>query len=236
MARLTGPRRPAPTVDRAADQVARPGPVAPAGEADAAGSRASSATTAPARTSRLPKLLRELRTFDSLRDRDFRWFYVAMLGQMAAMNMQLVVRGLLTYYLTGSYAALGLVGLANATPMLFLSPFGGVMADRLPKRTVLILGQAASLLIALVVGALLLADLLIFEYLLVSAVVQGMVMALMMPARQAMIPDLVGKARMMNAISLNMAGMNTMRLFAPAVGGFIVAWWNFELAYLAMAG
>jgi MFS family permease len=185
--------------------------------------------------SRVGRFFGGIRTFESLKDREFRWYYVAMLGQMAAMNMQLVVRGLLTFYLTGSYAALGLVGLANAMPMLFLSPFGGVMADRLPKRTVMILGQTMNFVIAVIVAALLFAGLLAFEHLVLSAVAQGIVMALMMPSRQAMIPDLVGHLRMMNAISLNMAGMNTMRLFAPAIGGFIVAWWNFELAYVAMA-
>lgn len=203
---------------------------------DAIEARADYAVTAPVERGGPVRFIRGMRTFDSLQDREFRWFYVAMLGQMAAMNMQLLVRGALTFDLTGSYALLGLVGLANALPMLFLSPFGGVIADRLPKRTVLILGQAASLLVALAIAAMLFANILIFEYLVISAVVQGIVMALMMPSRQAMIPDLVGKARMMNAISLNMAGMNTMRLFAPAIGGFIIALWNFELAYLAMAG
>ncbi|MEX2374406.1 MAG: MFS transporter, partial [Dehalococcoidia bacterium] len=237
MARLTGPRRDSATAARS-----RVDPTERVLPSEALSPEAVPPEAMPTvgkgggRTSRFFGFVGHLRTFESLRDRDFRWFYLAMLGQMAAMNMQLLVRGALTYHLTGSYAALGLVGLANALPMLFLSPFGGVMADRLPKRTVLILGQASSLVIAVAVAALLFADLLIFEYLVLSAVVQGVVMALMMPSRQAMIPDLVGRAMMMNAISLNMAGMNTMRLFAPAIGGFIIAWWNFELAYVAMAG
>lgn len=203
---------------RAGNRAVRGGPVAPEAErTDLDQIRRTGVTAGVATGQRGPgQFFRKMRTFDSLQDREFRWFYLAMLGQMAAMNMQLLVRGALTYHLTGSYAALGLVGLANALPMLFLSPFGGVMADRLPKRTVLILGQAASLLIALVVAALLFADVLIFEYLVLTAVVQWIVMSLMMPSRQAMIPDLVGNEKMMNAISLNMAGMNTMRLFAPA--------------------
>ncbi|MEX2372589.1 MAG: MFS transporter, partial [Dehalococcoidia bacterium] len=175
------------------------------------------------------------RTFESFRDREFRWFYIAMLGQMGAMNMQLVVRGYLAYVLTGSYAALGLIGLAGAAPMLLLSVFGGVVADRQPKRTILQFGQVLSLLNALALAALMFTGVMRIEWLLVSALAQGIVMALTMPARQAMIPDIVGLDRMMNAVSLNMAGMNTMRLFAPAAGGFIVSAVGFGWAFGTMA-
>ncbi len=176
------------------------------------------------------------RTFESFSNPDFKWFYVAMLGQMAAMNMQLVVRGLLAFDLTGSYAALGLVGLFGAVPMLTLSMFGGVLADRMPKKTVLQVGQFASLLNAAFLAALVFTDLMAMQWLYVSALAQGSVMALMMPARQAMLPDIVGLDRLMNAISLNMAGMNTTQLLAPAIGGFIVSFAGFEWAFLTMAG
>ncbi len=175
------------------------------------------------------------RTFLSFQDPEFRWFYLGMLGQMAAMNMQLVVRGALAYFLTGSYAVLGLVGLAGGLPMLLFSMFGGVLADRLPKRTVLQLGQAASLLNAVIMAALIFLDLMIIEWLLLGAFAQGVVMALMMPTRQAMIPDIVGMQRMMNAVALNQAGMNSMRLLAPAAGGFIIAWAGYDWAFLTMA-
>lgn len=174
------------------------------------------------------------RTFESFRDREFRWFYLAMLGQMAAMNMQLVVRGFLAFELTNSYAALGLVGLAGAIPMLLLSVFGGVVADRLPRRMVLQVGQALSMLNAVIMALLVFLDLMRIEWLLLGAFAQGIVMALMMPTRQAMIPDLVGMQRMMNAVALNQAGMNSMRLLAPAVGGFIVALSGFGWAFMAM--
>ncbi|MDA0271391.1 MAG: MFS transporter [Chloroflexi bacterium] len=175
------------------------------------------------------------RTFESFRDREFRWFYLSMLGQMASMNMQLVVRAYLAYVLTGSYAALGLVGLMGGLAMLVLAPFGGVMADRLPKKTVLQVGQVASLLNAAALAVLTWAGGMTLEWLLVSALAQGIVMALTMPTRQAMIPDIVGMDRMQNAVSLNMAGMNTMRLFAPAAGGFIIDIFGFGWAFAAMA-
>lgn len=203
-----------------------PAPVATEVRPDSAGGGAP-----PPRRSRfgLP------RTFESFRDREFRWFYLSMLGQMAAMNMQLVVRGYLAYVLTGSYGALGLVGLMGGLPMLVLAPFGGVLADRVSKKMVLQVGQFASMTNAGVLAALSFADVMEMHWLLVSALAQGIVMALTMPTRQAMIPDIVGMQRMMNAVSLNMAGMNTMRMFAPAAGGFIVEFFGFGWAFTAMA-
>lgn len=184
-----------------------------------------------------PPLTRYLpSTFDSFRDPQFGWFYLSMLGQMAAMNMQLVVRGYLAFVLTGSYAALGLVGLAGAVPMLLLSVWGGVVADRLPKRTVLQTGQVMGVINAASMATLLFFDLMAMEWLLLGAFVYGCVMALTMPTRQAIIPEIVGMDRLMNAVSLNMAGMNTMRLFAPAAGGFIISLAGFKWAFLAMAG
>jgi len=175
------------------------------------------------------------RTFESLKDSQFRWFYVSMLGQMAAMNMQLVVRGYQAFVLTGSYAALGLVSLAGSLPMLVLSVFGGVAADRQPRRTVLQAGQFVSMLNAGSLAALSWLGVMRMEWLLVSAIAHSAVMAMTMPSRQAMIPDIVGHHLMMNAVSLNMAGMNTMRLFAPAIGGFIVGVAGFGWAFATMA-
>ena len=176
-----------------------------------------------------------LRTFDSLREPAFRWFFVAMLGQMAGMNMQMLVRGYLVFELTGSFAALGVIGLVSAIPVIALSLVGGVIADRAPRKLVLQLGQAANVGIALAMAALLFADLLRFEHLIVASFIQGAVMALMMPSRQAMVPEVVAPARLMNAVSLNAAGMNLMRLLAPAGGGFIVAIFGAGWAYVLMA-
>ena len=176
----------------------------------------------------------QLRTFESLGDRDFRWFYLALLGQMAAMNMQMLARGYLAFDLTGSFAALGAIGLANAIPMLALSLYGGVIADRLPKKIVLQVGQAVSALIALCVAMLLVADLLTFTYLLAAGAAQGVVMALMMPSRQSILPEVVGMERLMNAVSLQAAGMNLMRLSGPAAGGFLIAWVGAEALYFIM--
>ncbi len=164
-----------------------------------------------------------LPTFASFGERDFRWFYLAMLGQMAGMNIQLVMRGYVVFEITGSFAALGGIALASALPMLFLGVLGGVLADRAPKKVVLQVGQFVSVLTALGVGILILTDTIVLWHLFAAGALQGITMALMMPSRQAMIPEVVGRDLLMNAVALNSAGMNLMRVLAPAAAGFLTA-------------
>ncbi|MBI4197505.1 MAG: MFS transporter [Chloroflexi bacterium] len=172
---------------------------------------------------------RRSRTFDSFQVPQYRLFWSAIMAQMAAMNMQMVARAWLIYELTNSYAMLGLMGLANAVPMLLLSLFGGVMADRVPKKRILRDGQWALAAVAfatglgIVFGVISLDRSTGVEFLLLTSVLQGIVSGLMMPARQAIIPEIVGPARLMNAVALNQAGMNINRLVAPGLAGLIIA-------------
>ncbi|MEZ4502596.1 MAG: MFS transporter [Dehalococcoidia bacterium] len=177
------------------------------------------------------------RTFDAFAVSGFRWFFVAMLGQMASMNMQMLVRGYLVFLLTGSYAALGTISLANAIPGLSLSLVGGVLADwAKQKKYVVQAGQLLNAINALAVALLLYFDMLTFTHLFIASLVQGTIQALMMPARQSMIPEVVGLKRLMNAVALNSAGMNSMRLLAPAAGGFLLAAFGPHWIYFMMTG
>lgn len=181
--------------------------------------------------------IKGLRTFDSLRTPRFRDFFLSMLGQMASMNMQMVVRSYLAYLLTGSYAALGTIALASAVPGIALAMVGGAIADRVARRKVVVqVGQLVNAANALTIGMLLLTDHLTFGMLLVASIVQGTSMALMMPSRQALLPSLVTGEQLMNAVALNSAGMNTMRLFAPALGGFLFEWVGAAWVYFLMSG
>ena len=197
-----------------------------------------SGTSAPAQAGEPPQRGRKfsLRTFESFKIAGYRWFFLAMLGQMASMNMQMLVRGFLVFELTGSYAALGTMSLGNAIPGLMFALFGGVIADRLQKKYVLQVGQLVNAMNAVAVGMLLLFGMLRFEHLMASAVVQGTVMALMMPSRQSMIPEIVGPRRLMNAVALNTAGMNLMRLAVPALGGILLAAADAYYVYFLMTG
>jgi MFS family permease len=173
-------------------------------------------------------------TFAALRIPAYRIYFGALLMHMAAMNMQMVARSWFMYELTGSASMLGAIGLGTALPMLTVSLFGGVLADRMYKRRILIAGQLASALVALGIAIAITVGTISWVYLFVAALLQGLVMSLMMPARQALIFELVGKNTLMNAIALNAAAMNFLRLMAPAFAGFFIALWNIEGVYYIM--
>jgi len=184
--------------------------------------------------------LRDLRTFTSLKNPVFRLYYFGMLGQMGAMNMQMIARSLLIYRITESGTALGIMALANAAPMLFFSLFGGVIADRVQKKYVLVAGQLVSAIISFCVGLTLVFGLMgpdmpnSWWILIWASLAQGIVMGLMMPSRQAMIAEIVPEEQLMNAVALNTFGMNFNRLLMPALGGFLIEYSGFASTYFLM--
>ncbi len=173
-------------------------------------------------------------TFAALKLPAYRIYFGALLMQMAAMNMQMMARSWFMYELTGSAVMLGAVGLGSALPMLTVSLFGGVLADRIRKKSILVAGQFASALVALGIAVSITVGTISWIHLFAAALLQGLVMALMMPARQALIYELVGENTLMNAIALNAAAMNFIRLMAPAFAGFFIALWSIEGVYYIM--
>jgi MFS family permease len=164
------------------------------------------------------------RTFESLAVRDFRILWWGFMGSWMAMQMQQVARGYLAYKLTGSALALGLVTLAMGLPRIVLSPVGGVLADRFAKRDVLLWTQAGLGLIALSQALLLVTNLMTINWLIVGGLLQGAAFSFNMPARQAYLPQIVGKGdALANAIALNNAGMNLTRVVGPAIAGILIA-------------
>jgi len=159
----------------------------------------------------------------------------AMLFWNAAMSMQMIVRGYLAYDLTGTFASLGIIVIGGGIPTLLISPFGGILADRFSKRLLLQIGQTFSLFLSLVVGLLVLFESLVFFHLVIASVVQGMVMSLVMPARVAILPEVVGLGRLSNAVPLNSAGMNLMQMIGPAIAGIGIDIVGAEFVYLLIA-
>lgn len=182
------------------------------------------------------------RTFSSLKNPVYRLYYGGLLGQMASMNMQMLARSLLIWRLTGSAAILGVMALATALPLLFLSLFGGVIADRVQKKYVMIAGQASSAVVSLGIALALTLGYLSPEHagswwiLIVASVLQGTILGLMMPSRQAILREIVSEEQLMNAVALNTLGMNTLRLLAPAAAGFLIDAFDFKAVYYAMTG
>jgi MFS family permease len=166
---------------------------------------------------------RRLRTFESLRDRNYRWFLYSLLGNFSSMNMQMFVRGWVVFELTGSFVALGTVFLANGIVGMFVAPLGGVLADRVrDKKYVVQVGQLLNAGVALEIGLLIASEQLEFSHIVIASVAQGLVMNAIMPARQAMTPEVVGLDRLMNALALNTSGMNAARLLMPGLAGWMV--------------
>jgi MFS family permease len=176
-----------------------------------------------------------LRTFDSLSDRSFRWYFASMLGWFASMNMQQLARGVIVYDMTGSYAALGMIQLANAIPGLILGLPGGLMADRISCKRIVQAGQLCNCVTALAIAALMLTGAITFTYLVIGAVFQGGINSFIMPARQSMVPEIVSKERLMNAVALSSAGTNVMRLAGPPVGGLLLVAVGPGWVYVTMA-
>ncbi len=179
---------------------------------------------------------RRIRTFESFREPAFSWFFVSTLAQMYSAIGQMFVRSFLVYELTGSYAAMGLVALVGGVVQFLLGPYGGVLADRFPKKLVTQVFQFVGLLNAFAIGTLAILGLLEFWHLLISSVSQGVLVALMVPARQAMVSEIVSQERIMNGVALNTAAMNMMQFAAPLIGGALLATAGAGVTFYSMAG
>ena len=175
-------------------------------------------------------------TFSSLSNRSFLFLWLGMLAMMGGMQMQMLARGYLVFDLTGSAALLGLVNAGSAIPMLGLALFGGVIADRIERKRIIQVGQAGAALLALIVAFAIFSGRIEWYHLLGASIVQGALFAFMMPARQAIIPQLVGKDHLTNAMALSAAGMAVTTLVAPAIAGGLYAFGGPDYVYFVIAG
>ena len=176
-----------------------------------------------------------LRTFESLQIPEFRIYWVGMLFSFIGMQVGMLARQWLVYDLTGSTTALGVVGAVSGIPMLLLSIPGGVMANRVSRRTTLIVVQAITCTMCFLIGFLILTGKIQIWHIVAASLIGGATMTFNMPARQAMIAALVGPEKLMNAVSLNSAGMNLTRIIAPTVAGILVAAVGLTAAYFVHA-
>ncbi len=177
---------------------------------------------------------RRIRTFASLSDANFRLYYFANLCFASASNIELMVRSLLVYRITGSTAAIGLMALAGTVPHIFSSLFGGVLADRLHKKHILLgtyiafgalsLGIAVSLSTGYLTATT-------WWILIVNSILWNGLIGIRVPAQNAMIPELVGREHLMNAISLSTMAANVVALIMPAAAGFLIDSLGFETIF-----
>jgi len=163
--------------------------------------------------------------------RDFRLLWAGQFVDMLGTQVQTVALGWLVYSLTGSTAALGGVGLARAIPTILLSIFGGTLADQVDRRRVLLVSQSflagLSALLALIIslGKANVPILYAFAALTAAAA------AFDSPTRQALIPSLVPRERLPNALTLNVLAWETAAVLGPATGGVIIKVFGVSMAY-----
>ncbi len=162
--------------------------------------------------------------FRALRYYNFRLFFAGQLISLVGTWMQTVAQSWLVYRLTGSSALMGMVGFSSQIPVFLFSPLGGVAADRYNRHRMIIVTQSASMALALILAALTLTGHIQIWHLFVLSAMLGVVNAFDIPARQAFLQEMVGRADLINAIALNSSMFNSARIIGPAIAGILVAW------------
>jgi MFS family permease len=167
--------------------------------------------------SRLPQIVR------ALRNPSFRLFWGGNFLSNIGTWMQNVAQGWLVLTLTGSAFWLGVVGFAGSIPFLVFTLFGGVVADRVNKRRLLLVTQSVMMVLAFVLAALAWFKIVTVWELVLLSFLNGMAMAMNAPSYQALVPRLVPREDITNAIALNSAQFNMSRILGPTLGGYAMA-------------
>src|SRR5436190_2392739 len=163
-------------------------------------------------------------TFGALqRHPNFRLYWTGALLSNVGTWMQTLAQSWLVYQLTGSALLLGAVNFLQGIPALFLALVGGVLADRIERRRLMLVTQTAQLLLAFLLGALTLAGVVRVEHIMIIAFLNGLVNAINTPVRQGIVSDLVPRDDLQNAIAVNSAQFQTSQLLGPAIAGVVVA-------------
>src|SRR4249920_2491907 len=176
-----------------------------------------------------------LRTFVALRHRNFRLFWFGQMISLTGTWMQTIGQAWLVLQLTQSAWLLGIVGALQFLPVMLLSLFGGVLADRVPKRKVLLFTQSFAMLQATVLWTLVATGEVRLWHVLVLATLLGLTNAIDMPTRQAFVVEMVGREDLPNAIALNSSLFNLARIVGPGIGGIIIAWMGVAPLFLLNA-
>src|SRR5438552_2826623 len=159
----------------------------------------------------------------ALDHRDFRRFYVAQLLALVGGWMQAVAQAWLVLQLTDSPFRLGLISTLQFSPILVFSVVTGAVADRLPKRALLVATQTTLACQALLLGALVATGRVEYWHVAALGLALGFANVLDQPARQSFVMEMVGKGDVANAVALNSAAFNAARIVGPAVAGVLIA-------------
>lgn len=161
-------------------------------------------------------------TFSSLKIRNYRLFATGAVISNTGTWMSRITQDWLVLSLTGSATAVGITTALQFLPMLLFGLYGGVIADRLPKRKLLLVSQAALGLCGISLAILTLSGVVQVWHVYLIAFLLGMVTVVDNPARQSFVSEMVGPAQLRNAVSLNSANFQSARLIGPAVAGVLI--------------
>jgi MFS family permease len=171
-----------------------------------------------------------------LRHRNFRLFFAGQLTSQVGTWMQTVGQAWLVLSLTNSPLLLGVINALQWSPVLLWSLPAGVLADRVPKRVLLLVTQSAFALLALCLGILAVTGVVRFWHVAILAALLGTVNAFDVPARQAFLVEMVGGTEdLTGAIAINSSMFNAARLIGPGLAGLVISAWGVGLAFLANA-
>lgn len=163
-------------------------------------------------------------TFNALSEPNYRLLWLGTLTTQVGRSMRVFIRGYLVYEITGSAVWLGAVSAALAFPQLFLPFAGGVLADRMDRRRLLITTESLLVVLWFVTSMVIVARMPYLEwYLAFAAVLSGTIQSFGRPARQALIPNVVSSQNLMNAIALDATVQRLSTIIAPTLGGLVVA-------------
>ncbi|MBI4339667.1 MAG: MFS transporter [Chloroflexi bacterium] len=161
-------------------------------------------------------------TFSSLQYRDFRYLWGTTFFTAAGNWIQQITLGWLVFHLTGSAFLTGAISGVRALPFLFAGPLAGVIADRVNRKLLLIVNHAFLAALGLAFALLIATDVVQIWHIFVFAFLSGIAWAFNNPVRQILVPALVPRHALMNAIALNSAAFNLTRMVGPAVGGLLI--------------
>ncbi len=162
-------------------------------------------------------------TFRSLRHRNYRLLWFGTLFSSSGQWIQQVTLGWIAYDMTGSGAVLGAVNGLRSLPLLVLGPFGGVAADRFDRKRLIITTQLFLVVTTVIFGTLIISGRLEVWHIFFYSALTGVGWAFNMPVQQSIVPNVVPREDMMNAMALNSAGFNITRIVGPALAGIMIA-------------
>ncbi len=180
------------------------------------------------------------KTFIALRYPNFRLWFIGQVISLVGTWMQATAQGYLVYELTQSSGYLGIVAFANGFPTLIFALFGGLIADRISKRKMIVIAQSSMMVLALILAVLTFTGWVKAWHIVVLAFLLGTANAFDAPARQSFIVEMVDREHLSNAIALNSSIFNLGTVIGPSVAGLVYAWvgpgWCFTINGISFIG